>query len=203
MKLFNWSIDITAINAMVLYQRHQNSKDQHPEYDVCRRRKFTFQLAEQLMEEQMKHREQTATTYEAQVFREIAEKLDSLKEKAKGNNPTTRKWCPKCQKNHREDCLKKCSKCQKNYCNKQVILVCLNCDAKSEPIPGPSRVATSSVLTRSQQITNKPSSKRCEICPGGKYKKSANKFCTNPKCHKAMCADHTSSKNSKYCTSCY
>lgn len=71
-RVFNFLIDVTAINSLALYQKGTTRSGGSPNYDRNSRKKFIYELSMQLMSEQ-KERRSKSTNYIYKAFQAIAQ----------------------------------------------------------------------------------------------------------------------------------
>lgn len=132
LKVFNFLVDIVGINSYVLYKQYLQRKGDNLAYDDSMRKKFLYNLADQLMLEQKKYMEENSKNYIYKAYKEASDKLTETKKKRSGLLPTTVRWCKEGKHSVRDPNLFKCDNCQNLVCDAHSIrkAYCVSCSGK-------------------------------------------------------------------------
>jgi hypothetical protein len=92
MKILNWIVNIAVINAMIFFKNHLERRGLNANYDAFFRKNFLYEVAMQLMKEQIDHYSYF-NNHVTKTFRKVFDLENGLNKSVKGHLPSGTQRC--------------------------------------------------------------------------------------------------------------
>jgi hypothetical protein len=132
LKTFNFLLDIASLNSFVLYKQHLQRSGQNINYDDSLHKKFLYNLANQLMNDQKSYMAANNQYYIYKAFKQASDILINIKKKFSGLLPTKVMKCKVGQHAVRDYHMLECEGCNATICEDHVMqkIYCISCAEK-------------------------------------------------------------------------